>query len=218
MSQYLAQVLPTAELVDQQVQPQLLRSSDGYGWPDVKVDLFEEPLWMERWEEPVASDVMIKLILRGNVRVEMCDQRLCDGYHIGQGDLFLKPPGITAPPLCWQSKTKEPVQSLHVRLSGSLVHRTINELTNQDPAHIELSGAAGIRDPLILEVGLALSRELTDPSPLSTLYAQTASLMLVAHLIRYYATTLLPIRERVQGLNVPQIKRVRMFRRIWRSH
>ncbi len=210
MSQYPLRI-PHAGAAHTQASPVLVRSSKSYGWTDVEVDLFEEPLWMERWEEPVASDIMIKLILRGNVRVEMCDPQLCDGYHIEQGDLFLKPPGITAPPMRWQSKKNESTQSLHVRLSCSLLNRTIEDLVDRDPACIELSGAAGIQDPLILHVGLSLSHELIDPSPISTLYAQTASLMLAAHLLRYYTTTSLPIRERVQGLSERQIKRVREY-------
>jgi len=188
--------------------PQLLRSSEALGWPDIEVRAYQEPVQSDRWAEPVSPDVSIVLLTQGLTYMGECDRESCKGYSLRQGDLMLKAASSLLPDLHWQTLSQEAVHTLRLNLKYSLFARTVEELADRDPAGINLATLAGFQDPLLLHIGLTLAHELESPSPISPLYAQTAAQMLVVHLLRTYALDRVRIAERQNGLTREQVKRV----------
>jgi AraC family transcriptional regulator len=63
----------------------------------------------------------------------------------------------------------------------------------------------------LAQIGLALWRELEQPTTTGKLYAQTAAQMLAVHLLRYYTTPVHQIKDPAQGLTQHQISQVTDF-------
>ena len=188
--------------------PLLVQSSKTLGWQDIEAQTYLEPEHLESWIDPVTPDITLMLLTRGSMRLVEQDCDSCKGFHIRQGDLLLKPAATVAPPLRWQSQSSEPLQTLRLRLSYALFCRTIEELADRDPARVTLVECAGFQDQLLLQVGLALGKELESPSISGSVYAQTAAHMLAVHLVRYYTVEPITIQKRWQGLTTQQIQRV----------
>ncbi len=158
----------------------LFLSSEGAGWEDLVVCAYHEPMEMEGWVDPVVPDIALVLLARGAMLME---HRRVNGswkaLPIRQGDLFLKPGGGVTNELRWRSLSSEPMQTLHMYLNNDLLSRTAEEMADRDPARLALIGRLGFQDPLLMQIGLALWRELEQPTAAGKLYAQTAAQMLL---------------------------------------
>ena len=126
-------------------------------------------------------------------------------------DLMLFPDVSVPSELRWKGLTSEPTQTLHLHLSKTLLARTAEELADYDPARLALIGRSGFQDPLLTQIGLAIWRELEQPTPAGKLYAQTAAQMLAVHLLQHYTCAPIHIKERSQGLTRQQVQRVTDF-------
>lgn len=214
MTEQLAASQQTAMGVRQSelTSPMLFLSSEGAGWEDLAVRAYHEPMEIEGWVDPVVPDIVLVLLTSGTMLME---QRRVNGswkaLPIRQGDLLLKPGGSVTNELRWRSLSSEPIQTLHIHLNNDLFSRTAEEMADRDPAHLALFGRLGFQDPLLTQIGLALWRELEQPSAFGKLYAQTAAQMLAVHLLRYYASPTQEIKEPLQGLTPRQISRVTDF-------
>lgn len=190
----------------------LFLSSEGSGWEDLVVRAYHEPMEIEGWVDPVVSDTTLVFLTRGAMLME---QRRVDGswnaLPIRQGDLFLKPGGSISNELRWRSLSPEPMQTLHVHLNNKLLSRTAEEMAGRDPTRLTLVRRSGFQDPLLMQIGLALWRELEQPTAAGKLYAQTAAQMLAVHLLRHYASVTVDIKERRQGLTRQQMNQVTDF-------
>jgi len=192
--------------------PLLFLSSEGAGWEYLAVCAYHEPMELEGWVDPVVPEIVLVLLTSGTMLME---QRRVNGswkaLPTHQGDISLKPGGSVTNELRWRSLSSEPMQTLHMHLNYDLFSRTAQEIGNHDPAHLALFGRSGFQDPLLMQIGLALWRELEQPSGVGKLYAQTAAHMLAAHLLRYYASPTSQIKAPLQGLTLRQISRVTDF-------
>ncbi len=97
-----------------------------------------------------------------------------------------------------------------MRLSKDLLARTVEEVADYDPACLAVEERSGFQDPLLMQIGLALWRELEQPAPAGKLYAQTAAQLLAVHLLRSY-TAGGGIEEPSQGLTQQQMRHVLDF-------
>jgi AraC family transcriptional regulator len=81
------------------------------------------------------------------------------------------------------------------------------ELTNHDPARLDLVSHFGFQDPLLAQIGLALWQELEHSAPAGKLYGQAAAQMLAVHLLRHYTSpsVSVDIQERSQGFTPRQM-------------
>jgi AraC family transcriptional regulator len=136
---------------------------------------------------------------------------LWTAFPMQQGDLILRPGGSVSQEVRWRSLSIEPMQTLQIHLKSELFLRTAEEMTDRDPTHLTLYGRPNFQDPLLVQIGLALQRELEQPTATSKLYAQTATQMLVVHLLRYYTTPGQQIKESVPGLTSRQVNLVTDF-------
>ncbi len=143
------------------------------------------------------------------------EQRHANGpwkaQYLRQGDMILRPGGATSYELRWKGLSCEPMQTLHLHLSKDVLSRTAEEVAGYDPTRLSLVERSGFQDPLLVQIGFALWRELEQRSPAGKLYAQTAAQMLAIHLLRHYASVGEAIKEPSQGLTPQQMRRVMDF-------
>lgn len=192
--------------------PMLFLSSEGAGWEDLVVRAYHEPMEIEGWVEPVIADIALFLFTGGAMLMEHRHVNgSWKGSPIRQGDLILKPGGGVTNELRWRSLSSEPMQTLRMQLSNDLLSRTAEEIADRDPARLALVTHVGFQDPLLTQIGLALWRELEQPTAVGKIYAQTAAHMLAVHLLRYYTETPIEIKELLQGLTQRQISRLTDF-------
>lgn len=202
------QVSHTPELLTKLVEPVLMRSSHALDWRDIEVQTYLEPDAMEGWGEPVSPDISIVLVTQGRVHLTQADCDSCKGYPIQQGDLMLMPAATVVPELRWRSLSQEAVQTLRLKVSQALFYGVAESAVDGDPAHIQLAGIPRFQDPLLMQVCLALKREMESPSPDSALYVQSATQLLVAHLLRHYAQEPVAMPEAAKGLSARQLRRI----------
>jgi AraC family transcriptional regulator len=189
--------------------PLLYLSSEEAGWEDLVVQAFHEPMELEGWMRPATSDIALILFTGGAMHLE---QRHPNGpwkaLSLHQGDLILR--SGTPYEVRWKSLSSLPTQTLHVRLSKSLLARTAQEVAGYDPTCLSVEEHAGFQDPLLMQIGLALWRELEEPAPAGNLYAQTTAQLLAVHLLRSSPAGR-GIEEPSRGLTHQQMRHVLDF-------
>lgn len=187
----------------------LLLSSEGIGWEELSVRVYQEPVELEGWIDPTGPDISLVLVTHGAIHLE---QRHANGpwkrLRIRQGDLFLTPGGSPSYELRWKSFSSEPLQTLRLLLNTELLSRTAQEVAGRDHTRLALIKHSGFQDPLLTQIGLALGRELEQRSPAGKLYAQTAAQMLAVHLLRHYSFEKGTFQDAAHGLTQQQIRRV----------
>jgi AraC family transcriptional regulator len=188
--------------------PQLIYSSQPLGWQGIEVRRYNEPNQMESWIEPITPSITLKTLINGSGYLNEKNSPLCKGIPIQQGALFLIPAYSPTPELSWQSSSKMPPQTLHIHINYAFFCRTIEEVAHCNPEQIILAHQAGFQDPVLMQLGLALDREIETPSPISSLYVQSAAYMAAIHLLRYYTIEPINIKETQQTLNWRQIKKI----------
>lgn len=197
---------------DNLTAPLLFLSSEDAGWEGLLVRAYHEPMELEGWMTPVVPEIGLILLTSGKMLIEQ--QRSNGSWSalpFNQGDLMLQPGGSVFPEVRWRSLSAEPMQTLQIHLDSELFARTAGEITDRDPAQLRLYGRAGFQDPLLVQVSLALWRELEHPTATGRLYAQTAAQMLAVHLLRYYTAPAQEIKESIQGLSPRQVGQVTDF-------
>lgn len=195
--------------------PLLYLSSLEAGWEGLIAQAFYEPRELEGWVTPNTPDLSLILFAGGAMHIE---QRPVEGawkaQYVSQGDMILRQ-GEGAEPyeVRWKGVSSTATQTLHLHLQNSLLARTAEEMADHDPARLSFVSRPSFRDPLLMQVGLALWRELEQNAPDGKLYAQTAAHMLAVHLLRYYASSSAPvkIKEPSQGLTQRQVRLVTDF-------
>ncbi|HEX2912417.1 MAG TPA: AraC family transcriptional regulator [Chloroflexia bacterium] len=190
--------LTRPEFVDKLESPYPVRflSSEGCDWSGLLLQAFHEPPELESWIEAATPNITLVLLNRGSMYLE---QRLGKGEWRGfsarTGDMFLNPAGSPSAELRWRSLSEEQPQTLRLELNVHLLERIAEEITGGDGSKVVLRGRAGFQDPLIAQLGLALYRELEQPSPASKLYAQTAAQLLAVHLVQHYSSIEQPLAQ-----------------------
>lgn len=193
----------------------LVLSSKESGWENIMVRSYDEPPDLE--EEmlfPGVPDIYLVQVTSGAVQV---DERRINGswitYPIYAGDWFLTPADGEPYYLRWKSLSTAPPQTLHLHLNTDLFARTIQQVVDRDPAQVMVQERTGFQDPLLAQLGLTLQQELQNPASgaMGRLYAETASQMLAAHLLRHYATADVVIHEYGHKLSSRQMRRLTSF-------
>jgi AraC family transcriptional regulator len=203
----------TDVLYERLTAPLLYLSSEEVGWEGLIAHAFHEPMEMEGWLSPPPSrDISLVLFQGGAMHME---QRPINGswkaLRVHQGDLMLQTEPVLASEVRWWNLTNAPTQTFHLSLSRELFARTAEEVVDRDPDRLSLVGRAGFQDPLLMQIGFTLWRELEEHSPAGKLYAQTAAQMLAVHLLRHYTSVGEHIKEPAQGLSQQQMRRLTDF-------
>ncbi|HEY4385481.1 MAG TPA: AraC family transcriptional regulator [Ktedonobacteraceae bacterium] len=195
--------------------PLLYLSSLEAGWEGLVAEAFHEPRELEGWIAPATFDLSLILFAGGAMHIA---QRPVKGswkaQYVRQGDLILRSPEGAEPyEVRWKGLSSVSTQTLHLHLSKDLLSRTAEEVAGYDPARLSLIPRLGFQDPLLMQIGLALWRELEQNALAGKLYAQTAAQMLAVHLLQYYSSPSAPIKikELPHTLTQQQVKRVTDF-------
>jgi AraC family transcriptional regulator len=170
--------------------PLLLHASPETAWDGLVVRAYREPREIEQWAAPPVSTLTLGLMVSGTMDLE---QRDMNGpwkwWHLRQGDLFLRPAGRALYELRWQVLSTQPVQTLLLHFHADLISRTAEEMAGAAPRQEALEERIGFQDPLLMQIGLGLWREVAWQFPAGTLYLQAAAQLLAVHLLRYGAST-----------------------------
>jgi len=103
---------------------------------------------------------------------------------------------------CWKKKA----QTLALNLEPDLLNQNSTQLFGIDD--VELVPQFGIQDGLILQIGLALQKELQSKSMGGRLYAETMANALAVHLLQKYTTLQCEIQVYQGGLSQHKLKLV----------
>ena len=154
-------------------------------WPDLAVQLFEEPAYVTPLELPPPNHLRLILLLSGTMRLSLNTAGRQHTYHSVPGTVKLT--AYYHPPhaMQWATLSAEPVRTAHLYLPQDLLTRTA-EAAGLNPARIELREGSGVPDSLLYALGRSLAQELNGPTGLDSLLAQTATQMLVAQLLRHH--------------------------------
>lgn len=214
MTEELARAQQTALQAprDHLAAPLLYLSSADAGWQGLTAQAFYEPSELEGWITPAVPDISLVLFAGGAMHIE---RRQVGGSWRGgaihHGELILSAGGGPVYEVRWKSLSSAPTQTLHLSLSASLFARAAQEIAGVDLTDLKLVGRSGLRDPLLMQIGFALWRELERPGLGGELYAQTATQMLAVHLLRHYTAVGISLKEPAQGLTPQQTRRVLDF-------
>lgn len=191
--------------------PRLFLSSEGAGWEGLVAQAFHEPMELEGWMTPVIPDISLIVFSGGALHLE---RRHMNGpwkaQYLRQGDLNLRSGVDMNYEVRWKALSSVPTHTLHLRLSKDLLACAAEEVADRDPTRLTIVEHFGFQDPLLAQIGLALWRELEQPSAAGKLYAQTAARMLAVHFLRYYTSGGV-IKEPSQRLTQQQMRRVLDF-------
>lgn len=203
-----AQHAPTSDAERAPDVPVLYLSSEAVGWDGLLAQAFYEPRALEGYIATALPDLALVLFRGGPMRLEQRSPRgPWRATQMLPGDLMLRPGGGPPYEVRWQSLTPESTQTLHLHVAQQVLARTAEEVGGNS-ANLSLVGRAGFQDPLLMQIGFALWRELEQPASAGKLYAQTAAQMLAVHLLRHYTAAPVEIKEPTRGLTPQQMRRV----------
>ncbi len=203
---------PRISLEDGSASPTLVLSSAKAGWKGLVAQVYNEPMDVEEVIAPTIPEIALVLVTSGAMHMEQRDTNgPWEELHIREGDLFLTPGGRAPSDLRWRSLSSDPIQTLHLHLNTHLVSQIAHHIGDGDPIHLDVIQRSGFQDPLLTQIGLALWRELKQHTPADTLYADTAAQMLAVHLLRYYTSSDVTLKEPSHGLTRSQVNRVTDF-------
>jgi AraC family transcriptional regulator len=164
------------------------RSSAEVGWDGLYAAAFHVPREVESEPAPAASGLTLVVYRGGPMHVER--RQAHDSWRGGdmyQGDLVVS----WGPRPAYESRLRSlstvPTQILNLYLTREQVSQVAEDLVGVELARLELVDQVGLRDPLLSQVAFALWRELDQPAPAGSLYAQSAVQLLAAHLVRHYS-------------------------------
>jgi AraC family transcriptional regulator len=97
---------------------------------------------------------------------------------------------------------------LHVELTPTLIAATAAEISPTDPLRLELVPRFNFQDPLVQQLCLALLVEVESGGLAGRLFAESLGHTLALHLLRNYASGVLPHTTLRHGLSELQLRRV----------
>lgn len=172
------------------VQPYL--SSAHAGWEGLIAEAFREPRQFEGWR-PVHSHGSLTLFTGGPMYLEWRQVRghgSWTGVTLHDGDLILRPSNPVPYEVRWRSLSAAPTHTLNFSVPLQALAQTAEqaEVGGYDLTHLSLIERAGFQDPLLLQLVLAVRRELEEGAPGGRLFAQYVGQLLALHLLRHYTT------------------------------
>jgi AraC family transcriptional regulator len=145
------------------------------------------------------------ITLAGRLRVEKqtsAGRRVVQ--HASPGNLCLTPSGQPI-----RASWNERIENLALTFKPDFVERIA--LENKFSGGFELTEVYKTRDPLVVQIGLALLDELCAEDLTDPIYADTLSQSLVIHLLKHYTTARIAAVEPKGGLSGYKLRRVKEF-------
>jgi AraC family transcriptional regulator len=173
----------TAPVYDQPpALDQLVAASDQAGWPDVLVRSFHCPGVSNEWTVPAYSDDLLILQLAGAVQIQGSNVHPFPQRRSYAGDIYLVPHTVLT---AWRVAGSYDI--LHLSLAPAYLTTVALHAFDIDPAKVELIERVTVRDPLLLQIGLAFQAELLSRGLAGRLYVESLTTTLALHLLRQHA-------------------------------
>jgi AraC family transcriptional regulator len=156
-------------------------SSTDADWRSLLVQTIESPVRVGTFETKPSDDVHISVMLRGNCRIaNVADSRRQEAdFRAGIG--CLQSPGSSSR-MHWNSDVDGSVDAVHVYLPYRLLEETANGFGSAGDAALKtLSADRVFDDPLLMQMGVALTNAIAEKKP--ELYARSAAQFLAIHLL-----------------------------------
>ena len=179
-------------------------------WPDLAVQLFEEPTHVTPTELAPPGQVRLILLLSGALRVNLGTGGRQHTYRSAPGTVKLTAHYHPPYQMQWAALATGPVHSAHLYLPHDLLTRTA-EAAGQNAARMELREGWDVPDPLLYELGRTLARELHGPAGLDNLVAETATQLLAAQLLRRHCAFVHELPAHRGKLPAERLRRLREY-------
>ncbi|MBD1997583.1 helix-turn-helix transcriptional regulator [Oculatella sp. FACHB-28] len=190
----LLQVNFTEEDAATSLLPRLpLLSSHNLGWAGLWVQHHYQPAW--EMPEYAPSQHMLSIHHLDHAAES---ERVLDGKkqreQLNKGDIALIPANVLHKKL-WRRDCDFTLLMLDPDHVAHIAHETV------DADRVEILPHFAKSDPLIYQIGVALTSELASEQPSTRLYIDSLTTALAAHLIRHYSTTQPKIPTIADGLS-----------------
>jgi AraC family transcriptional regulator len=152
------------------------------GWRSLLLRAYVHPAEVEEFETRATPDQLLVLVTSGSCHIEARYRDECQHAQYEAGDLGMTRAG-EAVTLRWRATTPHTTLQLHI--PDATIRHVYQELSNRDPAALEVPSALLKRDPLIAQVMRSLADALSQGVP--DLYADQAAHLLAAHLLTHHA-------------------------------
>jgi AraC family transcriptional regulator len=161
-------------------------SSPETGWGGLVAKAVHEVREMEGWRLPAHTGVSLTLFSGGPLRLAWREVHAHQSWTelvVRSGDLILLV-GHQPYEMRWRSLSRAPTHSFNLRMPREALTQTAERVAGCDPAHLTLLERAGFQDPLLLQLALAVWRELQEGAPTGALFAQDAAQLIAHQLLR----------------------------------
>jgi len=187
-------------------------TSEGTGWEDLVVKAFHEPDTIEDWIDPVSPQLTLVFFTHGSMHLEVRQKHgTWTGVNIQQGAISLKTRSDLPREMRWHNLSPEPLQTLHIHLPREKVLQTAEEMAGHPISCLIFNSPPTFHDPLLNQIGFALTQELEQGSPGGKLYAQSAAQMITTHIVRHYSEVQETTYTTSQGLTRRQMNQATDF-------
>ncbi|MBE9137014.1 helix-turn-helix transcriptional regulator [Nodosilinea sp. LEGE 07088] len=166
-------------------------------WQGIGLEVYRHP----PFETPKCTVLqhMITIPQGGALCIEEISGKKVQVAEFHPGSISFEPQGMPR-----QYRWHQEMETIHITLEPEYVHQAIHETI--DPEKVELTAQFGQSDPLVYQMGLALTRELANNPDGDSLYAESVATLLSVHLLRYYSTQKKIIKAYANGLPDSKIK------------
>lgn len=184
----LLQILPC--------QPQ--SSSTPFNWKHLNLAYFQLP--SHECPEHTFSKHVISFNLGAPACLERVIENRVQGDRFAEGEVFwINPAGLYR-----TIRVINPAQLLHLYLDPEFVRHFAQD--HIDPDRIEIIPDFHPRDPLLRQLGLTLKSAMFSSTAIDALYADAATTMLTAHLLRHYSTVAVAMQKETSRLGQTKLQ------------
>ena len=170
--------LPSSRDADRHLKAVRTACSLDAGWQSLLLRAYEDPPRVEEFKTPPVADHLIVLVTGGTCEIEVRYSGRWHKTRYTRGHIGMTAPGQEAT-LRWDGPTAHSTLQLH--LPAATLQGVAQELSNRDPARLDLPSLLTSTDPVIENVMLSLARAMKGGVP--DIYAETAAQFLAAHLL-----------------------------------
>ncbi|MEP7293874.1 MAG: AraC family transcriptional regulator, partial [Chloroflexota bacterium] len=165
---------------DPVVQP--LTSSESLGWKDIGIRTSRVVATEDYVTGPLCDEHSLVFQLEGTTRLQT---RLHDKTY----DEYLTSGSMALIPVRHETSGRwsHSVSAAILQLSPRLITLLADSTLRGDPDHVQLLPRMNFHDPLLHYLIIELCNGLQNPSPLGTLFAESASHTIMLHLLRKYS-------------------------------
>ncbi|UOQ68911.1 helix-turn-helix domain-containing protein [Hymenobacter volaticus] len=198
---------PTGPEADVVTETQLLREQR---WPELTVQLFAEPACVTPVQLGPPSQLRLLLLLSGTMRMHVHSGGRELAYTSQAGTVKLTTPNHLPYQMHWSTLTADPVRTAHLYLPLELLSRTA-DAAGLNSARVELAEGCAIPDPLLYQVGCALAQQANNAPESDRLFAETATQLLAAQLLRQHCVFVHELPDHRGKLTSKQVQQIRDF-------